>query len=533
MFLPNEQLIKDFIQVLGQEHVHIHDNQYNIETTFKTFQNILGILIPQNREQLVECVKIANTYKVSLYPISRGKNIGLGGKIPVQSNCFILDLSRMNKILEFNEELAYIRIESGVTQEQVTDFLKSVNSNLILSITGSFPDSSIVGNVIERGDTSGPYKERIEHACNLDLILGNGESLVTGFGRHQDSKLSNISKFGVGADYTGLFIQSNFSIVVSLTIWLSPRPKYVEKIGIRIKNHEQLSHAIDIIRDLEIKGVIDDCSFWNDYKILSVCTKFPTEQINSGQTDLNTWKQKVSDFLRIGKWNATIMLRSESQKINRERTIIIKNALKRYVDKIISTEDILFKFIKTFQKPIEMITKKSLSALLSLSSNPESLGLPNNNNIKSLYWCKDIKNKYSNDPEKDKVGFIWGCLATPYKSVDIINVIELIEKIFCEHDFVPNICILGITKRLVTIAPVIVYDRESLDKEIDNKAINCHDILIKEAIKRGYMPNRLGIQSMNLIPKSNTYYESFIKNLKNSLDPNNIISPGRYEFFNQ
>jgi 4-cresol dehydrogenase (hydroxylating) flavoprotein subunit len=49
-------------------------------------------------------------------------------------------------------------------------------------------------------------------------------------------------------------------------------------------------------------------------------------------------------------------------------------------------------------------------------------------------------------------------------------------------------------------------------------------------LDNGYISHRLGIQSMDQMPKPKDDYGSFIKTLKESLDPNNILAPGRYEF---
>ncbi len=128
--------LKEFIDICGEDNVSVSPNECDIiqTTTFKTVQTIEGVLHPAKLQEVQECIKVANKYKLKLYPISKGKNIGLGGKVPVQSGCFVLDLSRMNKIIEYNEELAYVRIEAGVTQEQVSNYLASVNSKLFFAL---------------------------------------------------------------------------------------------------------------------------------------------------------------------------------------------------------------------------------------------------------------------------------------------------------------------------------------------------------------------------------------------------------------
>ena len=50
-------------------------------TTFRTEQRVPAILRPANREQVQACVRIANQFRVPLYPVSSGLNWGYGSKV--------------------------------------------------------------------------------------------------------------------------------------------------------------------------------------------------------------------------------------------------------------------------------------------------------------------------------------------------------------------------------------------------------------------------------------------------------------------
>ena len=70
---------------------------------------------PDSAEQVQEIVRIANEYRVPLYPISTGRNLGYGGAAPALSGSVVIDLKRMNKILEVDEQSAYALVEPGVS----------------------------------------------------------------------------------------------------------------------------------------------------------------------------------------------------------------------------------------------------------------------------------------------------------------------------------------------------------------------------------------------------------------------------------
>ena len=75
--------------------------------------------------------------------------------------------------------------------------------------------------------------------------------------------------------------------------------------------------------------------------------------------------------------------------------------------------------------------------------------------------------------------------------------------------------------------PSIVYDREV--PEEDEQAMACHDKMFEAMLAQGYFPYRLGIQSMNSLPVSNNGHDTLVAQIKNLVDPENILSPGRYK----
>ena len=66
----------------------------------------------------------------------------------------------------------------------------------------------------------------------------------------------------------------------------------------------------------------------------------------------------------------------------------------------------------------------------------------------------------------------------------------------------------------------------------DQRAMECHNNMFQILTQEGYIPYRLGIQSMNSLPSPVDDYGKLIRALKRGLDPNNILAPGRYDFRN-
>ena len=188
------QAISLLEKTLGAEHV-VFDKK-NLEeyetATFKTSHNIQAIVRPKNTDEVQQCIKIANQYKLPVYPISTGLNTGYGSKVPSADNCIIIELKRMDNIVDYNEELAYITLEPGVTQQQLYDYLQEKNSNLWMDVTGSYKDHSIIGNIAERGFGHTPYGDHFANVGGMEVVLPQGDCIHTGFGRFANAQAAGV-----------------------------------------------------------------------------------------------------------------------------------------------------------------------------------------------------------------------------------------------------------------------------------------------------------------------------------------------------
>ena len=83
-----------------------------------------------------------------------------------------------------------------------------------------------------------------------------------------------------------------------------------------------------------------------------------------------------------------------------------------------------------------------------------------------------------------------------------------------------------ITERALICVISITYDRESPGE--DERAMACYAELQKELSAKGYIPYRLGIQSMGEM-EAHGPYARFLEAVKRAADPAGILAPGRYE----
>ena len=95
-----------------------------------------GIVFPVSTTEVVALLQLASEHSLKVFPISKGKNFGYGEAQGTAPGQIIVDLSRMNQIIEVNEKLAYATIQPGVTQEQLYSHLITTKSKLQLDVTG-------------------------------------------------------------------------------------------------------------------------------------------------------------------------------------------------------------------------------------------------------------------------------------------------------------------------------------------------------------------------------------------------------------
>ena len=128
---------------------HLENNAKNI-TEFASTPS-LGTVYPKNVSEVREIIHIANMYKIVLYPFSSGMNWGQGSRVTTTDNSLLIDLSALNTVLEVNKEHRYVVIETGVTQQKLYEELQGTQFKV--PVTGSAAQSSVAGNMLERGAT--------------------------------------------------------------------------------------------------------------------------------------------------------------------------------------------------------------------------------------------------------------------------------------------------------------------------------------------------------------------------------------------
>jgi 4-cresol dehydrogenase (hydroxylating) len=260
--------VQAFANVVGADWVFTdEDTMATYRDAFSPFnggegeRHASGAVAPDTVEQVQEIVRIANRFRVPLYTISTGRNLAYGGSAPVYSGSVVLDLKRMSRVLEVNEDLAYALVEPGVSYFDLYRHIRERGLKLWIDC----PDpgwGSLVGNALERGAgrTPLPYRDHFGSHCGMEVVLANGEVVRTGMGALPEPRVWQHFQYGAGPLADGLFAQSNFGVVTKMGFWLMPEPEASMTATIRLRRHDDVVPFVRILATLMYADIVN-CVF--------------------------------------------------------------------------------------------------------------------------------------------------------------------------------------------------------------------------------------------------------------------------------
>lgn len=214
------------------------------------------VVLPTTTAQIQRIVKLANEFSTPLWPYSQGRNYGYGGPSPRVAGSIQVGLTRMNRVLEIDEELAYAVVEPGVTWFDLHAALEKNAPSLAVSV----PDlgwGSVIGNSMDSGVTYMKYGADFAAPAGLEVVLPDGELLRTGHGALPGGRAWHAYKRSLGPSLDALFVQSNFGIVTRMGVWLTRKPEIYAPLALTIDDDADLELAIDVTRELRLAGDLE------------------------------------------------------------------------------------------------------------------------------------------------------------------------------------------------------------------------------------------------------------------------------------
>jgi len=199
------------------------------------------VVRPSNNEEVIEIMKIASETGTPVTPRGSGTSI-VGGSVPLKGG-IVVDLLRMNKIIEVSEDNLIATVEAGVTLSELNRALKN---NLFYPIDPEIRGISTIGGILAEDSAcplSTEYGTARHNVLEIEVVLPDGK--MVHLGTKAPSKQRHLIDFMIGSEGT-------LGIITKATVKLSPKPE--ARYGFFTKMSDS-SDAISIVQEAEKRGI--------------------------------------------------------------------------------------------------------------------------------------------------------------------------------------------------------------------------------------------------------------------------------------
>jgi len=245
---------------------------------------------PKNAEEVQRVIRLANENKLPVVPSSSGIHFH-GNTIPVQGG-IVLDLRRMNRILAIDERNRMVRIEPGVTWEQLQPELEK-HDLMALSPLLPHPLQSALTSHLEREPMLIPKFEYTDNLITVEVVLPDGElfrtgsACVTGF---PDKSLAD----GVNPSGPGIIMwnrllqgaQGTMGVVTWAQVKTEYRPKVNKTFFIPFSS---IKDAIELVYKVQRRQIGEECLILNNFNLAAILAKQWPEDFNALRVTLPAW----------------------------------------------------------------------------------------------------------------------------------------------------------------------------------------------------------------------------------------------------
>jgi len=203
------------------------------------------VVRPKTVEEVQEIMRYANKNRIPVIP--RGAGSGMSGQAVPINGGVILDMKRMNRILEINPEDVFCRVEPGVVDDDLNRALKPYG--VFYPVTPASSRIATIGGEIANnasGIRSVKYGAVRDSLLGMKVVLANGELVTLGANTRVEAAGYQIERLIVGSEGT-------LGIIVEATIKFVPIPKF-RCLG--VAKFDKLEDAGQAICDIMSSGAM-------------------------------------------------------------------------------------------------------------------------------------------------------------------------------------------------------------------------------------------------------------------------------------
>ncbi len=217
------------------------------------------VVEPASTDEVSAAVRIALSAGMSLVPRGGGMSYTLAA-VPSEPRSMVLDLRRINRLIELSVANRYVTVETGMTWAGLRECLRG--SGMRPPFLGTLSGlHATVGGGLAQGAAGVGRGHLADCVLGLQVVLADGRVLHTGTGAAHGTE-PFFRNFG--PDLTGLFLgdSGSFGIKTRVTLRLDPLPRGAAYGCFAFEN------LLGLVRaqcELARQGLVSECFAWGRY----------------------------------------------------------------------------------------------------------------------------------------------------------------------------------------------------------------------------------------------------------------------------
>ncbi|HWL01951.1 MAG TPA: FAD-binding oxidoreductase [Microbacteriaceae bacterium] len=497
-----EELRRALVDVVGEDAVYVEREKVD---EYKDAYWVPGdetyaasaVVFPTSTEHVQAIMRLANEYDIPVWPHGQGRNVGYGGPSPRVRGSIQISFHRMNRVLEINDELAYAVVEPGVRWFDLYDAVKAKGYRL-MTPTPDLGWGSVIGNQLDNGVVYQPLGKDQQTLNGLEVVLPDGDLLRTGMGAQDGNKSWHLYKRMLGPTIDPLFTQANYGIVTKAGVWLSRLPESYIPTMLTIWDDADLEQAIDTMRELKLAGYLEGVPTM--YPTLRAAVMLRDDKVLDARRQITAEDVKaIAERTGVGAWSVRAAVWGDKEiaalKVQR-----IKDAWAKIPSGTVSAE--------RSYAPDEYDE-------IVYSADQIMIGIPT---------LKAIENT------PDHVAHIGFSPVVALTGREVRKVIDEMKKQILAFGLNFSGGIMLTNDRSCLLVAGMQFDRT--DKASTENAYKLAKHLVVEIGKLGYGEYRAHLDIMDLASEQYGFndqaYQRFVRKIKDAVDPNGILMPGRH-----
>jgi FAD/FMN-containing dehydrogenase len=257
------ELLPQLVRVLGPAHVLTDAAQRTFFSTDILCQGpvVAAVMQPGTVAELQAVLQLCAQAGVAVIPRGGGFSY-TQGYVPSVPNSVMVDLRRLNKIVEINAEDMYVTVEAGCTWKSLYDALseRGLRTPYFGPMSGY---SATVGGALSQGSFflgSTQHGSAADSVLGLEVALADGTLIKTGSAASTKSPSPFYRWYG--PDLSGLFLGDTgaFGFKVRAHLRLIPKPASQRVASFALRNIEA---SIKLISDIARRGLAAECYCWD------------------------------------------------------------------------------------------------------------------------------------------------------------------------------------------------------------------------------------------------------------------------------